>query len=57
MPWTGKSFKSKHNKNLSPSIADEAAKIANAILRETGDEGKAIRIANSQIKNKKGKKK
>ncbi len=28
--------------------AAKAARIANAVLRETGDEGKAIRIANSQ---------
>ena len=56
MPWTGKSFK-KHNKNLSPSIADEAAKIANAILRQTGDESLAIKVANSKVKNKKGNRK
>jgi uncharacterized protein YdaT len=48
MPWTGKSFK-KHNKGLSDKQADKAASIANAVLRETGDDGKAIRIANSKI--------
>lgn len=55
MPWTGKSFKSKHNKDLSPAKAAEAAKIANAVLKETGDEGKAIRIANAQVKHKRKK--
>lgn len=54
MPWDSKSFKSKHNKKLSPAQARKTAKVANAILRETGDEGKAIRIANAQAK-KKGK--
>jgi uncharacterized protein YdaT len=53
MPWTGSSFKKKHNKGLSDSQAKEAAKIANAILKDTGDEGKAIRIANSKVKRKK----
>lgn len=53
MPWTGKTFKTKHNKKLSPKKAGKAAEIANAILKETGDEGKAIRIANYQVKRKK----
>jgi uncharacterized protein YdaT len=49
MPWTGSSFKKKHNKKLSSKQASKAAEIANAILRETGDEAKAIRIANSKV--------
>ena len=53
MPWTGKTFREKHNKGLSQSQARKAASIANAILRETGDEGKAIRIANAQVKGRK----
>jgi uncharacterized protein YdaT len=53
MPWDAKSFKAKHNKKLSPKKAGKAAEIANAILKETGDEGKAIRIANSKVKGKK----
>lgn len=48
MPWTGKSFRSRHNKSLTPEQAGEASRVANAILRDTGDEGKAIRIANAQ---------
>lgn len=47
MPWTGASFRAKHNKGLSTGQADKAASVANAILRETGDDGKAIRIANN----------
>ncbi len=52
-PWTASSFRSKHNKKLSPVGAKKAARIANAILRDTGDEGKAVRIANSKVKSKK----
>ena len=52
MPWTANSFKKRHNTRLTPSKARKAAEIANAILEETGDEGKAIRIANSKVKTK-----
>lgn len=52
MPWTGESFKKKHNQKLTPAQARKAADIANAILKETGDEGKAIRIANAKVKKK-----
>ena len=54
MPWDAKSFK-KRNKKLTPAKAGYAAKIANAILEASGEEGKAIRIANSKVKKKKGK--
>lgn len=48
MPWpTGRGFASKHNKKLKGAAANKAARVANAILSKTGDEGKAIRIANS----------
>lgn len=49
MPWTGSSF-AKHNRGLRGARAAKAASIANAILRDTGDEGKAIRIANARAK-------
>jgi uncharacterized protein YdaT len=45
MPWSGKSF-SKHNKKLGKAAAGKAASVANAVLKDSGDEGKAIRIAN-----------
>jgi uncharacterized protein YdaT len=48
-PWSGKSFK-KHNKGLGKKQAAKAASVANAILRKSGDEGKAIRIASSMMK-------
>jgi uncharacterized protein YdaT len=57
MPWTGPGFRQEHNKELSDPVADEAAKIANAILKQSHDEAKAIRIANWMVKEeKKGKK-
>jgi hypothetical protein len=46
MPWTGKSFASRHNHRLSGRSATKAAAQANAILRKTGDEGMAIAVAN-----------
>jgi hypothetical protein len=46
MPWTGKSFASRHNHRLSGKSATKAASQANAILRKTGDEGMAIAVAN-----------
>lgn len=55
MPWTGKSFR-KHNKKLKGKSAKRAAKVANAILRKTGKEGLAIRVANAQAKRKRRKK-
>jgi len=50
MPWDAKGFKKKHNKKLSERQAREAARTANAVLKESGDEGKAIRIANWQVR-------
>lgn len=52
MPWSPESFRRKHNKKLSSAQAAKAASIANAILKETGDEAKAIRIANSKVENR-----
>jgi uncharacterized protein YdaT len=52
MPWTGKGFKKKHNKKLSGSEASHAARIANAILKQSGDEGMAIATANKIVGRK-----
>lgn len=51
MPWSGKSFH-KHNKKLSSEQSAKAAKQANAILKETGDEGMAIAVANKNAGKK-----
>ncbi len=52
MPWDKKSFK-KRNRRATASMAA----MANAILRKTGDEGKAIRIANAKGKKSKRRRK
>jgi len=50
MPWTPAEFKKKHNQSLTDAQAKIAARIANAILKESGDEAKAIRVANARVK-------
>lgn len=50
MPWTASTFRSRHNKGLSPGQSRRAAKIANGILRSTGDEKLAIATANARVK-------
>ena len=50
-PWTAKTFK-KHNKKLDKMAAQRAADIANAVLRDTGDEGLAVKVANTKVKGK-----
>ncbi len=52
-PWDKDNFR-KHNKKLNNSQANKAAHIANAILKDTGDDAKAVRIANSMVKKKRG---
>lgn len=56
MPWTPQSFRSKHNKSLSPAQAKKAASMANAMLRSGTSEGIAIATANKAVKRKKRKK-
>jgi uncharacterized protein YdaT len=50
MPWTPKEFRERHNKSLSDKEARRAAAIANAVLKKTGDDGKAVRTANAAVK-------
>lgn len=52
MPWDSQSFR-KHNKSLTTAQSGKAAKIANAVLERTGDEGMAIAVANKNAKAKK----
>jgi|SRR6267154_970231 len=49
MPWTAEQFRSRHNHKLSDRQAGKASRVANALLAKYGDEGKAIRIANSVV--------
>jgi len=58
MPWEASDAKRHTKKVNDQGDAEEWASIANGVLSESGDEGKAIRIANAHIrdKHKKGKK-
>jgi len=61
MPWTPKDGPSRHSKKANTPAKKKAwSATANAVLRDTNDEGRAIRIANARIakirEKKKGKK-
>lgn len=49
MPYRARDAK-RHIKGLTPGQDQAWAKIANSALREYGDEGRAIRTANSRAK-------
>jgi uncharacterized protein YdaT len=54
MPWSGADFPNAM-KNLDRKTRSKAIDIANAVLRDSGDEGKAIRIGIAQAKKLKDK--
>lgn len=59
MPWTGKSFREKHNHGISGRVADKAAAQATAMVKSGVPEGEAIATANktaSRLKQRYGKK-
>jgi uncharacterized protein YdaT len=49
MPWNEKDAKGKTKKATTPAKRKKWAKVANAVLRKTGDEGSAVRIANAAM--------
>jgi hypothetical protein len=49
MPWTGKSFKAKHNHSLTSGEAKKAARQATAMVGAGVPEGIAIATANKHI--------
>lgn len=52
MPWSAKDAK-KHDKQANtPKRQRQWAHIANAVLRQTGDEARAIRAANAKVGGK-----
>lgn len=55
MPWTGRSAKSKTKNATTPKLKHMWARVANSVLKQTGDEGRAVRIANSAVKKQKRK--
>jgi hypothetical protein len=55
MPWSSKDAKRHTGKASSPTAKRQWSKVANKVLRESGDEGRAVRTANAAVK-KRGKK-
>jgi uncharacterized protein YdaT len=53
MPWTAAQFKAKHFKHASEHQAQEAAHIANAMLKSGAKEGVAIATAIARAKGEK----
>ncbi len=50
MPWKAKDAAKHTKKATTPAKKEKFAKTANAVLKKTGDEGKAVRIANAAVK-------
>ncbi len=57
MPWGPGDAKSKTKKANTPKRKRQWAATADAVLAKTGDEGKAIRIANAAVKKRAKKRK
>ena len=57
MPWTANDAAGKTKAADTPRRKRQWAKIANAVLAKTGDEGRAVREANAAVRrsDKKGK--
>jgi hypothetical protein len=55
MPWQAKDAKAKTKKATSPKAKRQWAKVANKVLGDTGDEAKAVRIANAAVKKRRRK--
>ncbi len=49
MPWKPSQAKEHSKKADTPGKQRKWAEVANAVLKQVGDEGKAIRIANAKI--------
>lgn len=57
MPWTIADALGHTKKAGSPAAKRQWASTANAVLKQSGDEGKAVRIANAAVAKRKGKSK
>lgn len=53
MPWTSKDATRHTKKAKSKGAKKQWSSVANKVLKETGDEAKAVRIANSAVKKRK----
>lgn len=49
MPWTGKDAKRHSKAANTPAKQKQWSSVANRVLAESGDEGKAVRIANAAV--------
>lgn len=50
MPWNPKDATKKTKAAKSPAAKKKWSTVANAVLKKTGDDGQAIRIANAAVK-------
>jgi uncharacterized protein YdaT len=55
MPWSPGDVSGKTKKAKSPTAKRQWTHVANAVLKKTGDEGRAIREANAVAKRRKAK--
>jgi hypothetical protein len=56
MPWTPSSGPARHTKKAkSPAAKKQWSSVANKVLSDSGDEGKAVRIANAAVAKRKSK--
>jgi hypothetical protein len=55
MPWSPKDALRHTKKATSPKAKRQFAKVANKVLKASGDEGKAVRIANAAVRNRRKK--
>lgn len=55
MPWTSNDAKSKTKKATTPAKKRQWSSTANAVLKKTGDDAQAIRVANAAVKKRKKK--
>lgn len=55
MPWTPQDSRRHTKKAKSPAAKKQWATVADKVLADTGDEGRAVRIANAAVKKRKAK--
>jgi hypothetical protein len=55
MPWTAKDAQRHTKKAKSNEASRQWAEVANKVLSETGDEGRAVREANAAVAKRKKK--
>jgi hypothetical protein len=55
MPWKPSQAHEKTHKAKSPEAKQQWAKVANAVLKETGNEARAVRSANAAVAKRKHK--